>query len=346
MEAVAKEVALLRSAFPGSSAWGVTAHRILRYERSSGLAMHPRLHWAFRALTSVLQRRFDINHLFGGAGDWFHLRAARKRPIVLTVALDAEPCAAEMLAKVDRFAVEWPQAKARLEALGIPAERIEVIYPPVNLRDYSVQPLPESPFTVLFASSPDRADWLDARGVPILLEAAKLRPQVRFILCWRPWGNARAVVERTIAANRLGNVEVRTGVFRDMAALYREVHATVFCATDPRRCKPVPNSLVESLACGRPVLLTRVCGLAPLIETHGGGVVVEPTAAGLAAGIDRVAASGRAFGDAARRLAEDAFDAERFVQQYRQLYEAVQGSGAASPTGVSSRASTPGCRVT
>jgi glycosyltransferase involved in cell wall biosynthesis len=108
-----------------------------------------------------------------------------------------------------------------------------------------------------------------------------------------------------------------------MAGHYRGVHVTVAPFTDPERCKPVPNSLIESLACGRPVLLTERTGLVAVVREAGAGRVCPPTGEGLAEHLDRLRADWGRYARNARRLAEGRFGVEKFVAGYRRLYAEI-----------------------
>jgi len=283
--------------------------------------MHPALHPLFRIITGRLQRRYDLNHVMGGLDDWHLLRAIAKRPTVLTVALERQPQVPELLDKVDCFVVEWPGAQAPLAALGIDAQRIRLIYPPADLDAFAVAPPPDGPFTAVFASSPDRAQWLEARGVHLILDAAALRPQVQFLLCWRPWGDSLARLQQMIAQRQLDNVRVEVGRVGDMADVYRRAHVTLFCMTDRRVSKPAPNSVVESMACGRPVIVTPMVGLADLIAQSGAGRVVEPDAEHLARALDDLERDWSAASLKARQAAETHFDQRRFIESYTRVYK-------------------------
>lgn len=323
MEAIAGEVALLRRHFRPSVAWGVSPARWLQLSWRRGFGVHPRMHLAFRAATWILQRAFRVNHLVGGLGDWFHLKAARKRPTVLTVAVDSAPSELRLLDRVDRFVVEWPAARDRLNALGIGRERIELVFPPVDLDRFSPNGDPDGQPIVLFASSPDRPDWLEARGVPLLLQAAERLPGVRFRLLWRPWGAAFEHVQRQIQQRGLNNVRLHRERVTDMSAEYRRAHLTIAPFTDISRCKAVPNSLVESLACGVPVVLTDGVGLADTVRTERCGCVASPTAESLTAAIERVLSERETLGISARRTAERWFSSAKFIDDYRRVYAQV-----------------------
>ena len=182
MEAIASEVALLRRTFPGSTAWGVSPSVAMTCSAGAGFGVNPRLHLLFRVVTRVRQSRYAIQHLFGGLGDWYHLRALGRHPAVMTVAVEGEPADADLLGKIDRFVVEWPGARDALERLGIPSGRISCVPPPVDLGRFTVAPRPDGRFSVLFASAPARSDWIEARGVGLVLDAAAELPEVRFTL--------------------------------------------------------------------------------------------------------------------------------------------------------------------
>jgi glycosyltransferase involved in cell wall biosynthesis len=323
MEAIASEVALLRRHFRHSIAWGLSHLHWVRLSLGRGYCLHPRLQAVFRVVTRVLEPAFQINHVFGSLGDWYYLESRKRRPTVLTVAAAYPPVEAALLRRVNRFVVEYPGGLDFLASHGIPGDRVRLILPPVDLRRFVPAPAPEGPFTALFASSPDKETWLDARGVPQILDAAQRRPQMIFRLLWRPWGDSEPRVRQWIAERGLHNVELIVGRSRDMARHYRAAHVVLAPFTDLARSKPAPNSVIESLACGRPALVTEAVGLADLVRAGHAGYVAAPTGEALAEGLDRVRADWDHYAREARALAERAFGVERFVQAYRQLYEEV-----------------------
>jgi glycosyltransferase involved in cell wall biosynthesis len=321
MEAIASEVALLRRYFRGSVAWGLSHRRWFLLSRSRGLCLHPRLHLLFRALTRLLEPCFQINHIFGSLADWFYLKGARQRPTVLTLAADEPPVEKALLEPIRCFVAEHPGGRDTLARLGIDAGRVRLVFPPVDLKRFIPAPPPAGPFTVLFASSPEFEDWLDARGVPHLLDAAALLPRVRFRLLWRPWGTSEPHVRRMIAERGLDNVELMVGRCGDMAAQYQNAHVVAVPFGSLERTKPAPNSLVEGLACGRPALVTPVVGLSDLVREGQAGVVCEPSAAALADGIERLRLDWYRYANQARRLAERWFGREQFLAAYAGIYQ-------------------------
>jgi glycosyltransferase involved in cell wall biosynthesis len=61
----------------------------------------------------------------------------------------------------------------------------------------------------------------------------------------------------------------------DVNEILAEVHASVTLAMEPDIVKAYPHSLLESLAAGKPVLVSRAIPMADYVEEKGCGVVVE-----------------------------------------------------------------------
>lgn len=335
MEAVASEVAVLRRSFPQSVAWGLSTKHWILLSRHRGICLHPNLHIPFRIATRMCEPAFRLNHIFGSLGDWFYLQGQRARPTILTVATHAAPVDIDLLQRVDRFVVEDFVTEAKVRDLGISADRIRLILPPVDLERFTPRPRPDGPFTVLFASSPDSAEWLEGRGVKLLLDVAERLPNVRFRLSWRPWGNSLSQLMQWIQERQLqNNVEVVLGRESDMSQQYQKCHATIAPFVDPTRCKPAPNSLVESLACGRPVIATPVVGLANWFQDAGVGQLAQPTTASIAAAIEALAADWAGYSQRARQIAEAHLSKTRFVESYRSLYSELLGVSTCSPLAI------------
>ena len=89
-----------------------------------------------------------------------------------------------------------------------------------------------------------------------------------------------------------------------------------------------PNSVVEAMACGLPVVGFATGSLPELVEGDSGRVVPygsnywnlePPDIAGLAGAVKEVLAGGAVFHQAARRRAETAFNIDQMVEQYIQV---------------------------
>jgi glycosyltransferase involved in cell wall biosynthesis len=123
-------------------------------------------------------------------------------------------------------------------------------------------------------------------------------------------------------ARQLGVAE-RTrflGWRRDLDRIYADLDVVALCS----RNEGSPVSLIEAMAAARPVVATRVGGVADLVEDGVAGCLVPPgDADALAAAIaallgDRERA--QAMGEAGRKRVDPAFGAERLVADVERLY--------------------------
>jgi glycosyltransferase involved in cell wall biosynthesis len=203
---------------------------------------------------------------------------------------------------------------------------VSVVYPGVDLQEFSPALPPISRrFRILFASSPADPAEFTSRGIPFLVDLARARNDIEVVLLWRSWGNACAAQRALGALQPPANVVIEARGMRTMADVYRSVHATA-CCYDAGFGKSCPNSIVESAACGRPVLVTSTCGIADLIAQSGAGVTFPRTIDAAVAAVDRLRQSYERCSADARRLARNHFDVNTFVSSYLDLYERLAGA--------------------
>ena len=323
MEAISGQVAVLRRNFPGSVAWGMNPKKTCQLSWRRGIVVHPSLWLPFQAITRVLQSGFHLNHILGGLGDWHYLKAAHRQPILLTLAVKSEPTDRTLLEKVERFIVEWHCEVEWLERQGVSRDRVHVIPPPVDLSRFCYKAGPPGPFTVLFASSPDSVEALQERGVDLILDAAALRPHYHFTLLWRPWGDSLGVVQSWIRERDLQNVTVVSKAVSRMEDIYTAVHATIAPFRNLGNTKSTPNSLVESLASGRPVITTESVSMAKDLQDSNAGRLTITDGNAIASALDEVRDQWPSMAAAADHFAARHFDEKSFISAHNKLYSEV-----------------------
>jgi UDP-glucose:(heptosyl)LPS alpha-1,3-glucosyltransferase len=112
----------------------------------------------------------------------------------------------------------------------------------------------------------------------------------------------------------------------------RPLYAAADCFILPTRYDPFPNTVLEALAMGVPVIAGRRSGAAELLREGEAGWVCEPGDAGRLARLMREAAAaarGAHTGAAARSLAER-FGIDRMAEKLNELYSALSGTKGSS----------------
>ena len=334
MEGCSKEVFALKEHFFRSRVFGLSRYyrlKVSRRERYLGISVQ--LNALFRTIAPVYDLTSEINHIYGSLREWFFLRALRRRPIIMTVASDEPPFERQWYRHVRRFVVHAPSTAMRLIELGFDPTTIHLIYPGLSLERFRPLPRAHAPvtawptgdagrFRVLFATTPNWLEGVETRGVNLILQTARERPDVDFFLPWRPWAGAEHLVD-LCRKQAPPNVHVSKELVPDMRHLFQAADATVAPFVTAESTKICPTSLVESLACGRPVLVSTKVGLSDLVHAEACGKIFEPSVDGLCRALDALRQDYCRCASNARAAAERHFDLQVCLQQHEQLYDEV-----------------------
>lgn len=322
-EGISKEVAWLRRALdPHALVVSFTPQSTAFVHRDRVVRLNFRRWLLLRAAAVVLERAGTVSHVFGGVGAVAHfLHVLGRRPILVTAVIPGDPLERALYDRVAAFVVQSPGIADTLMSTGVSPDRIETIYPGLDLAEYPHYPPPAtSRFQLLFASTPSDPDDFDARGIGMLIELARLRPDIDIVIPWRQWGDLSKARQSLEARQPPANFKVIPGDVADMGSMFAQVHATV-CCFEAGHGKAAPNSIVEGLALRRPALLADTCGIAPLVAEWKAGVVTSRSAEALAAGVEQLQRTYDSCCQQARRLAADQFDGAKALRRYEHLYQ-------------------------
>ena len=328
-EAVSKEVQLLSRRFRSSWVFSVNPHLRLRWSpRERVVGAHPSLYPILRLVVPAVERRFDVNHVYGDMTPWLYHKSLHSRPTIHTITQDGAEPQLDFLDRAAMVITQTPTTRDRLLRLGFDESRLRVWYPGVDLDRFR----PRAPSAVssrprlLFATAPRTREEMSSRGVDLLLETARLDPKQSLRLLYRPWKRGYTSYDETV--RRIGeldlqNVHLTNQTVHDMAQVYRAHDFTVIPFTTSDGGKECPNSALESLAAGVPVLCSRACPFAAFIEKEGAGVVFDPHPQGLLAAVDAGLRVWPNLSRAARRAASRHLSRDRLLESYARLYDEV-----------------------
>lgn len=236
------------------------------------------------------------NMWHGGALTPF-LRAAARRMsagIVVSVAVGAS---------LDRFDI-------RHRALSVIRNGVDLS----QLQPATAQ-RPDRPFTFAFLGR-----LTEEKGIPVLLRAAAGLPagiQIRIA----GDGPLRELVEKAAASapERLQYL----GHCADVLSLYHAVDAVVM----PSLSEGLPMTALEAMACGLPLVASRVGGLPEVVQPDGTGLLVARAdvdeLAGAMARLAEDPDAAAAMGVSGRKRVEREFDQERMLERIEETYRSV-----------------------
>lgn len=176
-----------------------------------------------------------------------------------------------------------------------------------------------------------------AQGLSTLAEAARLRPDVRFVFVGD--GPRKAALAETVAATGLSNVQLLDPVPRERVPDFLSAADAVLVPLKdvPLFRGALPSKLFDAWACRRPVILGIAGEAAEVVERAGGGIVVPPEDAGaVARAIDTLRADpalGRAMGARGRAFTEAHHGREALAERFRVWLEDLVSGRTGAPDG-------------
>ncbi len=327
-EAVAKEQAALAERFRPSWTVAVNTHARVRLSRRGRYASFPpRYYQLARPFVRLIERCGDLNHVYGEATPWHFLERLGRRPIVHTMVQHAQSFDVGRLERCSAVVAQTTAARDAILATGYPEERVRLWYPGVDIDRFAPASRPpgEHP-RILFATAPREEHELGPRGVHLLLDCAREHSDARFRLLYRPWTTrytSLAPTESRIRELDLDNVELTNEAVADMATIYGEYDFTVIPFTRPDGGKECPNSAVESLCCGVPVLVSSASPFAQFVASHDCGEVFDPAPTSFGAALERALGRRDELARAARSVAEKELSESALFARYAELYDEV-----------------------
>lgn len=287
----------------------------------------PRRLWGIQHLWHIMQadRSVDLHHIFNPDPFDFLILRYMHRPIIYTVVTGVTALQHDAVLKLSRHTskiiVQTDSQLSMLNQWGVKgAARIK---PGIHTNHFStVYPVPSTPPTLFMGSAPWSEAQFRSKGVETLLDFAKARPEVHLIFLWRGVLEAQ-MRQRVAAAGLRDRVEIISEQI-DVNQVLARTHAGVALAVETTLIKAYPHSLLESLAAGKPVILSRTVPMSADVERLGCGIVVDQIDVNtITQAVDALFKDYASYAQAAQRARQTLIDEDQMAQAYLALYHEV-----------------------
>lgn len=319
LDAVVQEIENLKAHFGGEAVY-------LNPSRRPGSFYPERLYGLHRL--PYLRRKeatVRLHHVYNPHPFFFPYLGWLRRPIVYSITAGLRPSLGrrdlEGLERLSAVVISNERDSKTLQQQGL--ENVHVIRPGIDTERFRPAPLSvDSGFTLLAGSAPWTETQFRSKGVEALLAAAEVRPDLQLIFLWR--GLLFEMMQAQVAQRGL---QARVKVINrpiDVSEVLTQVHAAVVLASDATLVKAFPHSLLEALAVGRPVLVSRTLPMADYVAQTGCGQIVEAVnVEAVLAALTRLETSYEACRAAALRVGHRDFSRQALTEAYGQLYASV-----------------------
>ncbi len=316
-EALSQEIAVLQSAFAGELIY-------LNPNIRSPIYL-PRLLFGFHKLPEIRRREAhtDLHHVYNPDPFPFPILRYLRRPVVysLSSGVGEKRPNIRFLSRLTAVTVPDERSYQRLRGWGL--ENVHLVRAGVESGRFTHTPQPlDGPLRLLVASAPWTVPQFQSKGIDALLAFAAQRPDIKLIFLWR--GHHLAEMQQRVAAHNLANRVQVIDELVDVNAVLATVHATVNLATVEGIVKAYPHSLLDSLAAGKPVLVSQAIPMADTVAQTGCGAVVEAvTPAAISQAVAELVAYYEGMVETAVRVGQQQFSLETMIESYRRVYEQV-----------------------
>lgn len=315
-EAVLQTISSLRQANGG-------AHlSLFPFQRPSRWVPAWMMGWRQRRELMGLAAEAEVIHVFNATLRPLACLNRLSRPVVYTVtAAIGKRIPERWLRQLDvTVVVNNERDRERLQRID--GLRTVLVRPGLDLSRFTYQqPSADESFRLLVGSAPWTRAQFRTKGIDALIAAARQLPWLHLVFLWRDLGlpqleqrlDQAGIRERTTIHN------TRT----DVNALLAGCHATVVLAANDRLVKAWPHSAIESLAAGRPVLLSGTIAMSDYIERQQAGIGIPAIETKvLTAAIQSLKAGiGLQPGKRLAATATHDFGLAPMLASYRQLYK-------------------------
>ena len=285
----------------------------------------PRLLFGFHKLKQIRAKEanIELHHLYNADPFPFPILRCLRQPVVYSISSGVSRRRPNIpfFASLAAVTVSDKRSLQRLNACGL--QNVHLVRPGIEANQFSYSPLPlQSEIRLMIGSAPWTRLQFRTKGFDALLAAAQQAPHLRLVCLWRGvlFEEMKHRVKQMGLEKQVEIINEKTNVNQVLAG----VHASLTLVTDPAIIRSYPHSLMESLAAGKPVIVSRSIPMSDYVEQTGCGTVVENvTAADILAAIDVLMRDYETFQLSAQQAGQRDFSQQALIESFREVYHTI-----------------------
>jgi glycosyltransferase involved in cell wall biosynthesis len=314
-EALSQEIRALQNRFGGELVY-------LNPNQHAPLYI-PRLLFGFHKLEHLwaTEAALDLHHLYNPDPFPFWVLRWLKRPVVYSISSglgDRRPNV-NFFNALAAVAVYDERGLNKLKQWGV--TNCVLVKPGIDTSRFTCTPIPlQSEIKLVVGSAPWTRGQFKTKGIDALLQAAQRLPRLRLIFLWR--GLLADAMLRRVRQMKLASQVTVLDRQVNVNAVLAEAHASITLATDPAIIKSYPHSLLDSLAAGKPVIVSQSIPMADYVKQTGCGVIAaRVTADDVLAAVAALTQNYAALQKSAQAAGPRDFGLAALLNSMRQVYE-------------------------
>jgi glycosyltransferase involved in cell wall biosynthesis len=318
-EAMSQEINTLQQHFEGGLIY-------LNPNQRSPLYI-PRLLFGFHKLRYLwrLEANLKLHQLYNPDPFPFPILKALRRPIIYTLSCGVRDRRPNVIFfnSLAGVAVSDERSLRLLKSWGV--RNSFLVCPGIDTSRFTCSPFPlRSEIRLMVGSAPWAPSQFRTKGVDALLAAAQRFPQLHLTFLWR--GVLADEMERRVHRTGLERQVVVLNRRVDVNQVLASVHASITLAADPSIVRAFPHSLMDSLAAGKPILVSRAIPMSDYVEQKGCGAIVESVRPDdILTAVEALAREYDDLQEVAQQVGQRDFSQQAMVESYRKVYERILG---------------------
>lgn len=265
-DAVENEIQILQDAYTGE--------RINVYPFRRPVSRLP-LHVVGLQSISRLKRLdslVDLHHVFSPILFPYPFLRFLRRPVVYSVGAGIDRTAHIQKWHDIQVVVGSERDLGVAKSMGL--DSASLVYPGVDTSRFVKQQLPLTDDCILLsASAPWTGGQFSEKGFDLLFEAVSRNKDLRLVVLWR--GLFSDLLMDAIQKFGIGDRVRVINEYTDISTLLPNVHGGIILASNPRIVRSMPHSMIETLAAGKPAIISDMIPMADYIRNRKCGCIVK-----------------------------------------------------------------------